>query len=308
MNLGDLRKKYETGQISKLVFIKKMHQIHKTLFDYAEYLKGTDMAKIEISGKGVIMTTKSGVRLVSDKDDIRTPPLCILNFSHYESNEMDMVVKLIKKYWHDGFTFLDIGGNIGWYATNLPKVFPEMRIHSFEPIPSTFSYLKENIKMNRSDNVRIYNFGFSDSQKELTFYFKQGDSVNASLRNMSGGKGVRKVKSKVYKVDDFVGRKKIHVDFIKCDVEGAEFFVFKGASKILMRDKPVVLAEMLRKWAAKFNYHPNEIINYFKNLGYLCYTIKDLKLSRFNLMDESTVETNFIFIHPDWAKTHEKRK
>lgn len=308
MNLEGLRKKYKTGQISKLVFIKKMYEIHKILFDYVEYLKGTDIAKIEISGKGVIVTTVGGVRLISSKDDIRTASLEILNFSHYELNEMSMAVKLIKKYWHDNFTFLDIGGNIGWYAINLSKVFPEMRIHSFEPIPLTYSYLEQNIKMNGSDRVKIYNFGFSDNQRELTFYFDRSNSGNASLENVSGGKEVRKVKSKVDKVDNFVWRKKIRIDFIKCDVEGAEFFVFKGAKKTLMRDKPIILVEMLRKWAAKFNYHPNEIISYFKNLGYLCYTIKNTKLERFSSMDETTVETNFIFIHPDRTKTNAKRK
>ena len=35
--------------------------------------------------------------------------------------------------------------------------------------------------------------------------------------------------------------------------------------------KPIIFTEMLRKWAAKFGYHPNDIINYFSNFGYNCF-------------------------------------
>jgi hypothetical protein len=73
--------------------------------------------------------------------------------------------------------------------------------------------------------------------------------------------------------------------------------VFKGAKNVLQQYKPIVYTEMLRKWSAKFNYHPNEIINMFKDLGYLCFTLKEEKLASFTSMDENTVETNFFFLH-----------
>ena len=38
-------------------------------------------------------------------------------------------------------------------------------------------------------------------------------------------------KSYVKIFDHFVSRNKLKVDFIKCDVEGAELFVFLGAKK-----------------------------------------------------------------------------
>jgi hypothetical protein len=55
---------------------------------------------------------------------------------------------------------------------------------------------------------------------------------------------------------------------------------------------------MLRKWSAKFNYHPNHIIEFFKQLGYSPYVINSRdKLQKFDLVDENTVETNYFFLN-----------
>jgi len=76
-------------------------------------------------------------------------------------------------------------------------------------------------------------------------------------------------------LDDFINKKKIKIDFIKCDVEGAELFVFLGAKKVLLEHKPIIFCEMLRKWCKKFKYHPNEIILLFYKLGYKCFYINN---------------------------------
>ncbi len=88
------------------------------------------------------------------------------------------------------------------------------------------------------------------------------------------------------------------VDFIKCDVEGSELFVYQGGLETLKKYKPVVFSEMLRKWSAKFGYHPNDIIALFKNIGYQCYVITvDNYLKEITEVTEETVETNYFFLH-----------
>jgi molybdopterin-guanine dinucleotide biosynthesis protein A len=101
----------------------------------------------------------------------------------------------------------------------------------------------------------------------------------------------------VERLDDFVSANNLHVNFIKCDIEGAELFAFKGAMETLQRDKPIVFTEMLRKWAAKFNYHPNEIIALFSSLGYRCFYAEGSTLKEITEMTDEAVETNFFFLH-----------
>jgi hypothetical protein len=54
---------------------------------------------------------------------------------------------------------------------------------------------------------------------------------------------------------------------------------------------------MLRKWSAKFNYNPNDIIDLLFGLGYRCFTAKADQLVEFFRMDDNTIETNFFFLH-----------
>jgi hypothetical protein len=98
-------------------------------------------------------------------------------------------------------------------------------------------------------------------------------------------------------IDEFSAEKGLKVDFIKCDVEGAELFVFQGGVKTISRDKPVIFTEMVRKWSAKFNYHPNQIIELLRGIGYRCFRAEGNALVEFPVMDENTAETNFFFLH-----------
>ena len=168
----------------------------------------------------------------------------------------------------------------------------------------TFKYLKINIRLNDASNLQAYNLGLSDQTGEQVFYFRPEESVSASIADLNEDKKARKVVCKIVRLDDFVSKKKLKVDFIKCDVEGAEILVFKGAIETISKNKPIIFAEMLRKWSAKFAYHPNEIIKLLKNIDYDCFTIKDGSLKKLLKITASTVETNFFFLH---TKKHESK-
>ena len=89
------------------------------------------------------------------------------------------------------------------------------------------------------------------------------------------------------------------LDFIKCDVEGAEFMVLKGGKQTISEKKPVLFLELLRKWSKEFGYTPNDVIKFMREIGYECYCIRNKKLSKITEITEETVETNFVFLHKD---------
>jgi FkbM family methyltransferase len=294
MKLAELKLKYYDGLMEKQIYIKEMHLKHQILFEYAKFIQGTDIRSITISDHSVTMTSRSNdVKILCDPVDERIAPIEILNFNNYEKTDLEMVFKLIK----DEMIIFDIGANIGWYTINIGKKFPKAHIYSFEPIPKTFNYLTKNVSLNEISNVSLSNFGFSDREENIEFYYYPEGSGNASLRNVSSSDNVEIVISHVQKLDSFITEKKIHLDFIKCDVEGAELFVFKGGITAIKRDRPIVFTELLRKWCTKFNYHPNELINLLKNLGYRCFTAKEGKLIEFFSVTEETAENTFFFLH-----------
>ncbi|MEI6415650.1 MAG: FkbM family methyltransferase [Pseudomonadota bacterium] len=294
MNLFDTKAKFQAGSITKAQYIDEMHAIHRYLFDYADFVGATDIATIEITANQVVMISRSsGCKIVCDRFNKRIAPLEILNFGAYEQTDSDMMFRLIRP----GFEVLDVGANIGWYALKIANISGAAHVWAFEPVPETFAALQANIALNQLDNIVAYNLGFSDHVGEVMFYFPPGGADNASAANLSERSDAQSVRCQLTTLDDFVAGNSLHVDFIKCDVEGAELFVFKGAINTLRQCRPIIYTEMLRKWAAKFQYHPNEIIELLVGLGYRCFTAKADRLVEFYKMDEATVETNFFFLH-----------
>lgn len=294
MSITTLKQSYLEGRIAKPDYISAMHDCHRVLYEYAEFMRTTDIQKIEISDGLVVMTSREyGIKMVCDPMDRRIAPIETLNFDYYEKADSDMIVRLAENCR----SIFDIGGNFGWYSLLLAKVYPEARICTFEPVPRTFGYLKSNLELNGFHNIQLFNFGFSDVEQVLNFFYYPEGSGNASLANLSNAEGVQAVPCTVKKLDDFVSESGSRIDFIKCDVEGAELLVFKGGLESIRRDTPIVFAELLRKWSAKFDYHPNEVIDLFRTCGYRCFTSRGDKLVGFDVMDDQTEETNFFFLH-----------
>lgn len=293
MKLDKLKKTYLNNQIPKAHYIEKMFRIHKYLYDYSQFIKDTDIEKIEISDNSVVMMTREKIKIICDKNDRRIVPMEILNFGSYEKEETRMFLSLLD----NGSYVFDIGANFGWYSLLFSKYFKNAKIFAFEPIKRTFNYLKLNIKLNNASNIKPFNLGFSDKNGEGVFYFRTAESASASLADLKEDRRAKRVVCKMARLDDFVRSKKLKVDLIKCDVEGSELLVFKGGREVITKNKPIIFAEMLRKWSAKFNYHPNEIISLLKSIGYECFTAKGGLLKKLAKMTDETVETNFFFLH-----------
>jgi len=299
--LRSLREDFAAGRLAKEAYIRAMHEIHTLLYEYAELLPETDIAKISVTDHAVEMTLRSsGAKLLCDRHDHRIAPIESLNFGHHEAREAAVVRRLVTP---KGRLF-DVGANIGVYSVSLALVFPELEVHAFEPVPTTFGWLKRNVERNGLEaRVNLHTFGFSDEAGDHTMYFYPAGSGNASLRNVSARTDAEEIRCRLEVLDAFVERTGKAPDFVKCDVEGAELSVFRGARKTLATHAPVVFTEMLRKWSAPFGYHPNELIALFAEHGYRCFhavdgeAIEAPQLSETMTMTEETTQTNFFFLH-----------
>ncbi len=292
--LKDIKRAYMEGKIDKKTYIKNIHEIHKMLFDYCDFIKNTNIKTIHIDDEKVTMITKKdNIKLLGDRDDQRSIPIEILNFGEYEEEQINM----IKKFINDDSVIFDIGANIGYHSISLSKFNNKCKIYSFEPIIKTYKYLENNIKNNELKNIKTFNIAFSNNDGEQTFYYYPEGSVNASAAILNDDIEVEKILCKIEKIDTFVKNHDIKIDLIKCDTEGSELLVFKGANETLEKFKPIIFTEMLRKWSKKFEYHPNDIIKYLGKFGYECFTIRGNNLEKFTMMDEQTIDTNFVFLN-----------
>jgi FkbM family methyltransferase len=116
-----------------------------------------------------------------------------------------------------------------------------MQVTAFEPDPINFRVLKRNIKMNRLENVKAFNFGLGDKEEKLTFYgFSTGVSIEPSW---AGNVSKRKFIVQVKKLDDFLKNEGMfdHSTIMKIDVEGFEENVVSGAEEFIRNSRNLLL-------------------------------------------------------------------
>lgn len=299
MKLQDIYRQYVSGKLDKYEYIDSMYKKHQILFEYFDYIKQTDVESITIANDLIYLTVKgSGLKLLLDPDDRRFIPIEMMNFHSFDPEEKEILFKIAEKCK----TVCDIGANIGWYTLNFAQLPKIKQIYSFEPIPHSYSYLQKHLKLNNIKNVSTFNCALSDKIGTETFYWTEKENGSASMKNIQERANINQITCELNTLDNFMKRKRTPIDLIKCDVEGSELFVFRGGIKTIKKDKPVVFTEMLRKWSNKFDYHPNDIICFFAELGYGCYIFKRNKLKKIKLVTDCTLETNFLFLNTDKHK------
>ena len=141
----------------------------------------------------------------------------------HEFEEMAFLLHFLKK--ED--TFFDVGANIGSYTILASKIIGAKSV-SFEPSPSTYNHLLDNVKYNTiTELVTTENLGISDSQKKL--FFTDGlDTINHVTSKDSGG-----IEVSTTSLDLYCEEYHAIPSILKIDVEGFETEVINGAKSLL---------------------------------------------------------------------------
>jgi FkbM family methyltransferase len=297
MKFEELKKRFRAGEVSKPDFIARALEQHRLLFEYVAVTQGTQIREIRIAPDGVrFQMGEEGIWLLAPPDEARVAPIEAMNFDRYEPEEtrvMDLLARGATR-------ILDVGANIGWYAVRFARRMPGAQVHAFEPIPGTYDYLQRNVAANGvAGQVSTHNCGLSESSGTVEFFISPTSGTNASLLNVANASDARSVTGHITTLDAWAAEHRVAPDFIKCDVEGAELLVFRGARETLARHRPRVFAELLRKWSKPFGYHPDDMLRFFADLGYVCFAVGAQGVRRATEVTEETLETNFAFVHAE---------
>ena len=138
----------------------------------------------------------------------------------------------------NGAVLYDMGANVGYFSLLAAKlVGPEGRVYAFEPLPRNIEFLRKHIKINKFENIEVVDAAVSDHSGEA--HFDLGASSAMGHLAESGGIQVRMVA-----LDEMLAAGELRPpDYMKVDVEGAEYEALKGARKVLEQYHPVLFLD-----------------------------------------------------------------
>lgn len=192
-------------------------------------------------------------------------------------------VEFVKRFITPEMIILDIGANIGYYSVLFADIVEEGtgHVYSFEPTPSTFKTLQDNIYINRFSDTTITLHKVALYKENTEMEFQIYDPKLYSGLNTLGNRdiilnGERLIpevqKVKCITLDSYAKEKSLKkVDFVKLDVEGSELHVLQGGVKLLQNyaqnDLFVIMAEVSDNTFHDAGTSSKELFTYIENLG-----------------------------------------
>ena len=308
-SLGSLSEIQNSRQRNTISREEYWGHIQRALLQIEELsvISKSNLFTLEINETGLLLKFKLGLyskkylgrtdsmKLYVDPADMRTAPMMIIADGKYENFQSDLLVGLCEL----SANFADIGANVGFYTTLASLVNPNLEIIAFEPNPSVYTTLRANLSLNESGkNVVCINSGLGDKETtENLFIPPKSGTAAGSLMNLHPEEGLQGSIPVVIQTLD-ANYSHIAFDLLKIDVEGFELSVLRGAGQQINNSHPTVVIELLRKWMKPFGNSPQDVVKLFSERNYICYAIERGVLTEILVIDDSTVETNFIFVHP----------
>jgi FkbM family methyltransferase len=159
----------------------------------------------------------------------------------YEGIETAFVRRQVTK----GMAVLDVGANLGWFTAHLALlVGAEGRVDAFEPRSDLIDLLTKTMAENRLANVTTHNFALGSQNSDGQVIWSVDDANPGGTHLVPSDFSASDIISQrvaVRTLDSCISHR---IDFVKIDVEGSELLVFKGAERILAKDRPLILVEI----------------------------------------------------------------
>lgn len=215
-----------------------------------------DMANLLSRVRGMHRVRKAIRKVFFEDKYIRTPyfsgsvfvcPTHIMGETVFrgEIHEPELT-KLIQTFTQSGYSFIDVGANIGLHTVVAAssKHDKSRSIFAFEPDPAMFSLLEKNCRLNNFDYVDCFQEGLADKNSILTLNISQtrnkGHNSFLPINNASKEHQVR-----VSTLDTKFGKDVSLLSkniFMKIDVEGYELPVIQCGKTFISSVSNMVIA------------------------------------------------------------------
>lgn len=159
----------------------------------------------------------------------------LLSFGYSESALTALFFDLVRP----GQCLVDVGTHFGYEAKLLARLTgPTGSVHAFEPNPEVAAFAAHNL--NTTPWVQLHRTALSDACGRTTFALPP---LKNSAFGGLGGENARHVEVELETLDHVFANQSAPVALIKCDAEGHEEAILRGAQKLIARDHPALVLE-----------------------------------------------------------------
>jgi FkbM family methyltransferase len=157
------------------------------------------------------------------------------------------MTKLLSVVLRPADTFLDVGGNEGYFSVIASSLMSDGAVHCIEPQSRLQPILRENIRANHA-RVMVHHLAFSDQESEVALFLRPSTNTGASslFPHWKLGRAKEMIQA-VTLAQFFRAQALTHIRLLKVDCEGAEALVIHGGQEVFMRQAVDFIA---------LEYHP----------------------------------------------------
>lgn len=174
-----------------------------------------------------------------------------------------------------GDVAIDVGAHRGaftyWMAQ---RTGPQGKVLAFEPLPDLAAYLRRIRDIYPLPQLTVEQAALSANQGRSTLHVpRHGYRGTASIHAGEQGNGCDHIEVTTYTLDAYLSERQFRpVGFIKCDAEGHELEVFRGARQVLCEDQPALLVECEdhRHGGGQLN----RVVSYLAQWNYECFALR----------------------------------
>ena len=145
----------------------------------------------------------------------------------------------------------DVGANIGLVTLFLARCVGEKGlVVAFEPTPPNADRLMENVRLNKLQNVRVYQKALGNAETVTTIVYNPDSIGIATLREDLAQRyrkqyALQEFQVEVVPLDTLVERESLPLpDFLKIDIEGYEHPMLQGAQRTIQKARPMIFVEL----------------------------------------------------------------
>jgi len=182
------------------------------------------------------------------------------------------IVKLFRP--KEGDIVVDVGAHIGKYNIIASKmVGSKGKVIAIEAHPVNYDILKHNIVINKLSNVIALNYAVHSTETLVKLYEpgqEEGFTIyNTIMTDRTSLNNQKYIEVKADTLDSLLLENGIkEVNWIKIDVEGAEYEVLKGATNILSSSKDISLLIEIHNLGVENKTFYEPIMQFLESMNY----------------------------------------